>query len=61
MVKDNKVFLGHIIDCIVNIENYTKDLTADDFSNNQMIVDAVTRNLEIIGEATRNLCLKKLI
>jgi len=55
MDKDNKVFLGHIIDCIVNIEDYTKNFTANDFSNNRMIVDAVIRNLEIIGEAARNL------
>jgi len=32
MDKDNKVFLGHIIDCIVNIEDYTKNFTANDFS-----------------------------
>lgn len=55
MDKDNKVFLGHIIDCIINIEDYTKGFIIDDFLGNRMVVDAVTRNLEIIGEAARNL------
>jgi uncharacterized protein with HEPN domain len=44
-----------IKDCIRNIEAYTKDLTFEKFKNNKMAVDAVVRNLEIIGEAANNL------
>lgn len=37
------------------IEDYTKDLSLESFNNNYMAVDAVVRNLEIIGEAARNM------
>lgn len=50
-----KLFINDIIDAITKIETYIKDLDYDDFIKNNMIQDAVIRNLEIIGEATRNI------
>jgi uncharacterized protein with HEPN domain len=44
-----------IIDCINKIEAYTADLTFDDFENNRLVTDAVVRNIEIIGEASKNI------
>lgn len=53
-MKDNKVYLASIIDSINKILEYTKDGQAA-FLNNSMIQDAVIRNLEILGEATKNI------
>lgn len=53
-MKDNKVYLASIIDSINKILEYTKDGQGA-FLNNSMIQDAVIRNLEILGEATKNI------
>ncbi|MCW7077788.1 MAG: DUF86 domain-containing protein [Canidatus Methanoxibalbensis ujae] len=37
------------------IERYTENMNFEDFSNNELIQDGVIRNLEIIGEAVKNL------
>lgn len=55
MSKDYKIYLFHILDCIKNIENYTKGVTKKRFLSNKLIQDAIIRNLEIIGEATKNI------
>jgi len=55
MRKDPKVFLKHILDSIATIEEYIKGVSEDKFYSNRQIIDAVVRNFEIIGEATKNL------
>ena len=55
MMKNNAVYLLNILDAIDQIEEYTSDLKKDDFLNNRLVQDAVVRNFEIIGEATKNL------
>ena len=55
MIKDDDVYLKHILEAINQIKNYIKDLDHDDFMNSRLIQDAVIRQLEIIGEATKNL------
>jgi uncharacterized protein with HEPN domain len=47
-------YLRHILDAIARIREYTVSLTEDDFQQSPMIQDAVVRNLEVIGEACRN-------
>ena len=51
-MNDDKVFLQNILECIVKIEKYTKN-GKEDFISSDLIQDAVNRNLEIIGEATK--------
>ena len=53
-MKDDKVYLAHIADAIGQIVTYTAG-GRDDFMKNRMIQDAVVRNFEVIGEATKNL------
>lgn len=55
MKKDNLIYIHHIRDCIRKINTYTKDISQDDFLNNSLVHDAVIRNFEIIGEATKKL------
>ncbi len=53
--KDETMYLGHIRDAIEKIESYTGDVSYEQFLSNSMIIDAVVRQLEIIGEASNNL------
>ncbi len=55
MRKDDLVFLRHMLDAINLIEEYLRDRDYDEFRNNRMLQDAVIREIEIIGEATKNL------
>lgn len=55
MKKDNQIYLGHILECIDSILTYTDGMNFQNFSENKMVIDAVCRNIEIIGEATKNL------
>jgi uncharacterized protein with HEPN domain len=53
-LKSDRTYLQHILDCIDQINIYTKDgRTA--FMSDRLIQDGVIRNLEIIGEATKQL------
>ena len=52
---DNKVYLQHIIDSIKQIDNYVGKVSFDDFASNQMMIDAVIRNFEVMGEACNRL------
>jgi uncharacterized protein with HEPN domain len=52
-MKDSIIYIEHIKSCILKIKDYTKDLDEAGFLQNTMIQDAVIRNFEIIGEATK--------
>jgi len=54
-MKDDYAYIEHIQHCIEKIEEYTKDLTQLDFSSNELIQDAVIRNIEVIGEAAKKI------
>lgn len=47
-------YLMHIVEAIDRINRYIEGMNAQGFLNNQLVQDAVIRNLEIIGEASRN-------
>jgi len=57
-MKDDTAYLKHILDAINLIGEYLRDVNYDEFMNNRMFQDAVTREIEIIGEATKNLSLE---
>jgi uncharacterized protein with HEPN domain len=48
-------FLGHILEAVERILQYTKNMNREQFYDDTLIQDAVIRNIEIIGEATNNL------
>ncbi len=52
--QDDPVFLNDILRCIHTIETYTQSGQAE-FLQSQLLQDAVIRNFEIIGEATKRL------
>lgn len=49
-----KLYLQDILDSINKITEYTQGLTYESFSKDEKTIDAVVRNLEIIGEAAKN-------
>ena len=51
----DRIRLHHIYDAILEIEKYTIDQSHEDFINKSIIQAACIRQLEIIGEATKNL------
>lgn len=53
-MKDASVYLKHIQDAIARIESYTGQ-GRKAFFDNTMVQDAVIRNLEVIGEAVKQL------
>ena len=53
--KDPRIFLGHILESIAEIEKNIKKTTKEKFLNSVTIQDAIVRRLEIIGEAVKNL------
>jgi len=48
-------YLRHILEAIVRIHHYVEDIDESTFLNDQKTQDAVIRNLEVIGEASRNI------
>jgi uncharacterized protein with HEPN domain len=54
-LKDDRPYIDHILQAITKIKKYTENLTRDEFESDELIQDAVIRNIEIIGEATKNL------
>lgn len=53
MIKDDGIFINHILECIGSINEYTHGMNEDDFLKNKLVQDAVIRNFEVIGEATK--------
>ncbi|MBW4592745.1 MAG: DUF86 domain-containing protein [Brasilonema angustatum HA4187-MV1] len=53
-MRDDRLYLSNIFECIERIESYTRD-GKEVFLQTTIIQDAVIRNFEIIGEATKRL------
>ncbi|MEZ4768872.1 MAG: DUF86 domain-containing protein [Caldilineales bacterium] len=53
--RDPRLFLIDILEATAHIAEYTDGMSYDDFLEQRMVRDAVVRNLEIIGEASRQL------
>ena len=50
-----RIFLDDILLAIAKIDDYTASLSEAEFKQKDIAVDAVLRNLEVIGEAARNI------
>jgi uncharacterized protein with HEPN domain len=55
MPRDYKLYLEDILEAVEKIERYAAGVSLQEFGADSMRVDAVLRNLEIIGEATKNI------
>jgi uncharacterized protein with HEPN domain len=50
-----KNYLEHIQEALQRIERYTANLTEANFLMDELVQDAVIRNIEILGEAANNI------
>ena len=48
-------YLGHILQAMERIDRYTAGLDELGFLGNELVQDAVIRNIEVIGEASNNI------
>ena len=48
-------YLAHMLEAIARISHYTEDIAEYQFLTNSLVQDAVIRNIEILGEAARNM------
>lgn len=55
MSRDSSVFLAGILECCHKIRRYTAGVGYEALQSDSMRFDAVVRNIELIGEAARQL------
>lgn len=55
MAKENSIRLRHILEAIGRIEEYLNGFDEERFERERLYQDAVLRQLEIIGEASKNI------
>ena len=55
MPRDYKLYLEDILEAIAKIQQYTEGLSVEMLSRDSRTLDAVVRNLEVIGEAVKML------
>jgi len=55
MKRDTSLFIEDILESIKNIESFTKGITEKELSKNIEKQSAIIRQIEIIGEAAKNI------
>lgn len=58
MNKDDRVYIDHILQCIERILSYISGKSHERFCDDHLTQDAVVRQLEIIGEATKRVSME---
>ena len=48
-------YIGHMLDAMHRIRRYCEKKSVDEFNGDEQLQDAVVPNIEIIGEAARNI------
>lgn len=54
-MKDDRLYLIHISECIGRIESYVCGMKKDEFMESSLVQDAVVRNLQVMAESTQRL------
>lgn len=55
MMHDDLIYLRHILDAVLRIEEYLAGVDEEEFHGHYLVQDGVIRQLEIIGEATKRI------
>jgi len=55
MSRDQQVYMEDIVEACQRIRDYCRGMTREQFSKDPKTLDAVVRNLEIIGEAVKKI------
>jgi len=54
-MRDESVYLHHMIDAIRAVIQYTDGVEVEEFQTNNMLQDAVIRQISIVGEAAKRI------
>jgi uncharacterized protein with HEPN domain len=54
-MRDYKLYLDDVLEAAKRIERYSKGMTLEKLKGNTLVFDGIVRNLEIIGEAVKNI------
>ena len=54
-MKDDRLYLIHITECIARIESYVENMDKSVFLASSLVQDAVVRNLQVMAESTQRL------
>ncbi len=54
-MKDDSVFIRHILDCINAVKEFSKGLSKEELITNRLKQSAIVREIEVIGEAVKNI------
>jgi len=57
MIKSDLAYIEYILDCIRKIREFSTGLTLKEFRTNELVQDAIIRNIEVIGEASKKISL----
>lgn len=55
MIKDDLAYLDHILDCVRKIHEFSSGVSLKEFKTKKLLQDAIIRNIEIIGEASKKI------
>lgn len=53
--RDTDLLISDMIDCCASIFEYTQGMTYDNFVSDRKTTDAVIRNFEVLGEASKRI------
>jgi len=53
--RNDSVYLQHILEACRRLRNYAADLSQREFEENELVQDAVLRQLQVLGEAVKRL------
>ena len=54
-MKDDKLYLIHIVECLERVASYVGEMDRDAFLASALVQDAVLRNLQVMAESTQQL------
>ena len=55
MSRSMRLYLEDILTSCAKVKRYTQGMTFEDFQSDERTYDAVVRNLQIVGEAVKNI------
>ncbi len=55
MKRDYELFIKDILDCINKIDSFTDKMNFEEFMKDEKTKSAVVRELEVMGEAVKNI------
>ena len=54
MIREFRDYLDDIVNAMDDVDDFTKDMTFDNFNEDKKTINAVIRSFEVIGEAAKN-------